>query len=195
MAMYQGLLYFAMGGNSDSPTFPRNVYAWGTQQPQYPQTLTSDYVISTGNNGPSVQLGLLYPVGKKMLVGWRDGLSCGVDVIDPDGPLYKQGYLQTLIQDGGAMWRQDLLLKTRADHLPLNAGESVQIGAENDRAGGFVFNNSGTDPTSRFTSNPLENGRLYEYMVEVVLNGPGNSSPTLLSLTAVTNPLDTEDQI
>ena len=51
------------------------------------------------------------------------------------------------------------------------------------------------DNTKRFAANPLENGRCYEYNLQATLTGDGTSSPTLLSITGVTNPLDSEDQI
>lgn len=195
MCMYQGLLYFAMGGNSDSVTFPRNVYSWGTLYPQYAQSLSSDFVISTGHNGNTVKLGAIFPVNKKLLVSWQDGASYGVDVIDPAGPFYRSGFIQTLIQDGGAMWRQDLLTKSRADFLALTGAQNVIIGQQLDRAGSFDASHSGVDTSGRFAANPLENGRCYEYNLQTTLTGDGTSSPTLLSITGVTNPLDSEDQI
>lgn len=195
ICMYQGLLYFGMGGNSDSVAFPRNIYSWGTMYPQYAQSLSSDYIISTGNNGSTVKIGAVYPIDKKLLVSWQDGLAFGVDVIDPAGPLYKSGYIQTLTQDGGAMWRQDLLTKARADFLTLTGAQNVIIGQQFDRSGIFDASHSGVDTTKRFTADPLENGRCYEYSLQTTLIGDGTSSPTLLSITGVTNPLDSEDQI
>lgn len=195
MCMYQGLLYFALGGNSDSVAFPRNIYSWGTLYPQYAQSLSSDYIISTGHNGNTVQLGAIFPINKKLLVSWQDGIAYGVDVIDPAGPLYKSGYIQTLIQDGGAMWRQDLLTKSRADFLGLTGAQNVIIGQQMDRSGSFDASHSGVDNTKRYAANPLENGRCYEYNLQATLTGDGTSSPTLLSITGVTNPLDSEDQI
>ena len=195
MAMWQGLLYFGMGGASDSVNFPRNVYSWGTLYPQYAQTLSSDYVISTGRNGSTVKIGLVYPVGKKLLIGWQDGLAYGVDVIDPDsGQFYQSGYLQTLIQDGGTVWHEDLLVKMRADHLVLNAGESVQIGAYLDRSSVLSLVNCATDTSSRFTVNTMEQGRVFEYQLQANLNGNGSSSPSVLDVTGGVNPLDSESQ-
>jgi len=195
MAMWQGLLYFGVGGNSDSAAFKRNIYSWGTLQPQYAQILTSDYVISTGNNGPSVRIGLVFPIGKKLLVGWQDGIAFGADIIDPNGGVfYKAGYLQSTIQDGGTVYHNDLLVKTRADHLPLTGAQAVTIGAHLDRSSTMSLTNDATDPGKRITVNPFENGRVFEYDVQVNLTGDGTSSPSVLAIAGQVNPLDTEEQ-
>lgn len=191
---YQGLLYFAMAGASNSVYFPRNVYAWGTVQPQYGQSLTSEHVISTGNNGSSVKIGLVYPVGNKLLIGWQDGIAYGADIIDPNGVLYKSGYLQTTIQDGQEVWRNSLILKTRADHLPLTGDQAVQIGSYPNRATHFDVEHSATDPTAQFTVNPLENGRVTEWQMQVNLIGDGTSTPVVLAIAAKINELPDEEQ-
>lgn len=195
MTMWQGLLYFGMGGASDSATFPRNIYSWGTIYPAYPQTLTSDYVISTGNNGSSVNIGLVFPVGKKLLVGWKDGLAYGADIIDPSaGVYYKSGYLQTTIQDMGSVWHNDMIFKTRADHLTLEGNETVSVGVYLDRSTSLENTNSITDQSGRFTVNPMENGRVYEWQGQVNLGGDGTSSPTILAFQGGQNKLDGESQ-
>lgn len=195
MAMWQGLLYVGLGGNSDSTAFPRNIYAWGTLYPQYPQTLTSDYVISTGNNKASVRLGLVFPVGRKMLIGWQDGIAYGCDVIDPSaGVYYKSGWLRTLVQDGGQVWRDNVIMKARADHLPVSGSAAVEIGSYPDRATHFDVEHSATDTTGRITVNPLENGRVAEWQLQVNLSGDGSVSPALLSIAAATNETTLEGQ-
>ncbi|HEX9059154.1 MAG TPA: LamG-like jellyroll fold domain-containing protein [Clostridia bacterium] len=195
MTMWQGLLYFSMGGNSDSTKFPRNIYSWGTLYPMYPQSLTSDYVISTGNNGSTVNIGLVFPVGKKLLIGWKDGLAYGADIIDPNsGVYYKSGYLQSTIQDGGSVWHNDMVFKTRVDHLALGNNQTVSVGIYRDRSTILETTNSTTDTSGRFTVNPIENGRVYEYMAQMNVNGDGTSSPTILALQAGWNKLDTEQQ-
>ena len=195
MCMWQGLLYFGMGGNSDSTAFPRNIYSWGTLYPAYPQILTSDYVISTGNNGSTVNIGLVFPVGKKLLIGWKDGLAYGADIIDPaSGVYYKEGYLQTTLQDMGSVWHNDLITKVRADHLALQGNETVTVGAYLDRSSTIIDADSITDTSGRFTVMPLENGRVYEQMTQVTLGGDGTSSPTVLALQASQNKLDDESQ-
>lgn len=185
MCNYQGLLYMGVAANTNSTTLPQGLYSWGALYPQYPQTLSFDHLISTGNKGGSVRIGCVYPVQQKLFVSWKDGLSYGVDVIDPTAGVYHtSGLIQPNILDGGDMWRQNLLLKVRADHVKLNTGEGVTVGYKLDRESTFETSNSVTDTLKRFTTNTLSNGRMNEYQLQVQLTGTGSSTPTLLALSA-----------
>lgn len=196
MTMWGGLLRVGMAANTNSSVLPQGVYSWGTLYPQYPESLTFDYIISTGNNSSTVKIGLLHPVGQKLLVGWKDGIAYGADVIDPTGSVYyTSGLIQTNIQDGGEIWRNDNLLKVRADHLALATGEGVTVGYKADRGTSFTTSTSVTDSvTKKFTSETLSSGRLTEYQLQAALSGNGSSSPTLLSIAALVDGLDTEEQ-
>lgn len=196
MTTWQGLLYLGAAGNTNSTTLPQGVYSWGAMYPEYNKTLSFDHIISTGNNGSSVKIGMIYPVGQKLLIGWKDGIAYGADVVDPTGSVYyTSGLIQTNIQDGNMIYANDLLLKARADHLALNAGESVTVGFKADRASTFNISNSITDSVGKkFTANTLSNGRLSEYQLQATLTGPGTSTPTLLSLAGLVDSLDNEKE-
>jgi hypothetical protein len=196
MAMWRGLLHIGMGANTNSLTLPQGVYSYGTLYAQYQESLSFDYVISTGNLGSSVKIGMIYPVGKNLLIGWKDGSGFGCDVVNFDSnPYYTSGLIQTNIQDGGMLYAQDLLLKVRADHLPLNAGEGVTVGYKLDRDNGFITTNSTTQGSNQeSTSLTLSSGRITEYQLQATLTGNGTSSPTLLALAAQTDALGTETE-
>ena len=86
--MWQGLLHFGMGANTDSSALPQGVYSWGTLHSQYAESLSFDYVLSTGNLGSTVKIWMIYPVGQKLLIGWKDGIAYWADVINPTGVVY-----------------------------------------------------------------------------------------------------------
>lgn len=193
IANYQGILQIGIGGNTNSTTLPQGVYSWGALYPQYPQSLSFDHIISTGNKGSTVRIGSVYPVQKSLLVSWKDGSAYGVDVIDPTaGTFHTSGSIQTNLIDGGELWRQNLLLKSRVDHLPLNVGEGVIVGQKIDREANFEISNSITDTQGTFTSNTLSNGRVNEFQIQATLTGNGSSSPTLLAVSGQWDNLDTE---
>jgi hypothetical protein len=157
MANYQGMLYMGLAANTNSTLLPQGVYSYGALYPTLPQSLVFDHVISTGNKGSTVKIGMVYPVGQKMLVSWADGIARGVDVIDPtSGVFHTSGLIQTNIIDGGFIYQSDLLLKVRADHLSLNTGEGVQTGYALDREATYETSNSVTDTLNKFTTNYTE---------------------------------------
>ena len=193
MANYQGLLYMGLGANTNSNTLPQGVYSWGALYPDYPKSLSFEHIISTGNKGSSVSIGMVYPVQESLLVSWSDGIAYGVDSINPSNGIYHtSGQLQTNIQDGGFIYQNDLLLKIRGEHIKLNTGESMQVGYKLDREANFETSNSITDPLKKFTANTLMNGRATEMQFQVQLMGNGSSSPTLLALGAQMDSLPTE---
>lgn len=190
---YQSLLYMAVAANTNSTTLPQGVYSWGALYPQYPQTLSFDHIISTGNKGKTVRIGCIYPIQQKLLASWKDGINYGVDVIDPTSGLYHtSGIIQTNIQDGDTIFSNDLLLKVRADHLALNAGETIQVGFKLNREATFEVGNSVTDTLKWFTTNTLSNGRHTESQLQAKLGSNGSSTPTLLSLAGQYDSLSSE---
>jgi hypothetical protein len=195
MANYQGLLYMGLGANTNSNTLPQGVYSWGALYPDYPKSLSFEHIISTGNKGSSVSIGMVYPVQEKLLCSWSDGIAFGVDVVDPTaGKYHTSGLLQTNIIDGGMVYKNDLILKSRIEHIKLQAGEGIQIGQKLDRETNFELSNSITDSLGKFTSNTLSNGRMTEFQLEAVLTGNGNSTPTILAVSALQDNLDSEMQ-
>lgn len=193
MANYQNMLYMGLGANTNSTTLPQGVYSWGSLYPDYPQSLAFEHIISTGNKGSTVKIGVVYPIQQKLLVSWKDGLGYGVDVIDPTAGVYHtQGLIQTNTIDGGYLYQNDLALKVRADHLALNTGEGVQVGYALDREATYESTASITDTLNKFTTNTISNGRATEMSFQAMLTGNGSSTPTLLSLATQTDSLTSE---
>ncbi len=193
IANYQSLLYIGAAANTSSTTLPQGIYSWGSLYPQYQKTLSFDHIISTGNKGSSVRIGSVYPVQQKLLVSWKDGISYGVDVIDPTSGVYHtNGLIQTNIIDGEMIYQNDLLLKVRADHLALNTGETITVGYKLNREATFEVTNSITDTLKEFTTNTVSNGRHTEAQLQVQLGSNGSSTPTLLALAAQFDSLSSE---
>ncbi len=193
IANYQGLLYMGVGANTNSTTLPQGVYSWGALYPGFPQSLAFEHIISTGNKSSTVRIGSVFPIQQKLLVSWADGIARGVDVIDPTSGVYHtSGLIQTNLQDGGEIYKNDLLLKTRADHLTLATNESIVVGYKLDREASFETSTSVTDTQKKFTGNTASNGRATEMQYQVQLLSNGTSTPTLLSLASQIDSLDSE---
>lgn len=192
ITMYRDLIHFGLAANSTGATMTRATYSWGSLNQLYPDTLSCDYPISTGSTGSSVSIGLTYPVGQNLIVGWQDGTSFGADVISFTNPPASSGYIQTLVQDDNALWKDKLNFDVRADTLPLNTGESVQVGISVDR-GTFVTGSlESTDTT--FTKFTVTTGRAREYQLQATLFATGTTSPTLLALGVLHSDTDSESQ-
>lgn len=194
MSMWRSLLHYGVAANSNSTTVTKGVYAWGTLNQVYPETLSLDYTISTGSVGNTVKIGLVYPVGQTLLVGWQDGQAFGCDQVNFTNPAASYGTLQTLLQDGGSIWHQEAVMKMRADYQPLKTGELVSLKYSLNR-GSFVSMNT-PDSTVGQTESYLQisNGRNQEYQLGIDLYSTNGTSPTILGLSAMIDELTEEEQ-
>jgi len=191
LTMWRGLLHAGLYANSNSTTVGRGVYSYGTLNQMYPQILSFDYPISTGNYGSTVQIGSITPVGTSLVVGWKDGSGFGADKVDFNNNPARVGELQTLVMDDNSIWHQSETLALKADFLPLTTGQSVEIELNLDRNG---FTSLGTQSTISKTSvrNAISSGRAQEYQLGVKLFSSGTTSPTLLGLSLLKDELTSE---
>ena len=188
MNMYRSIIHFGVAGVSNSTTVQRGVYSWGTINQLYPETLSMDYVISTGNYGNTVSIGLVYPQGSQLLIGWQDGIAYGVDVVDfTNNPAASDATIEYLIQDfsdqkENGIWKEHRIKAIKGSYLPLITGQSVSPKYKVNRATSWT---SFTDSTvgsieKAFTTNP---GMGREYQVAIDLATTVSTSPTLLGMS------------
>lgn len=192
--MWRGLLHFGLYYNSNSTTVQRGTYSFGTFNQYYPATLSYDYVISTGNNGNTVSIGLVYPIGQSLIVGWQDGISYGADNVNFTNNPAASGEIQLLVQDDNASWKEKANFEVRADFLALNSGESVDTKIKIDRAATFTTSTADTTVGDTFTKLNVGAGRGHEYQIGVDLFSTGTTSPTLRGISLMRDDLDSEDQ-
>lgn len=193
LTMWRGLLHFGLMGNSNSTIMQRGVYSFGTLNQFYPDTLSYDYVVSTGNNGSTVTIGCVFPVGQKLIVCWQDGIAYGADQISFSNPPASSGEIQILVADDGALWKDKAVLAVKADVLPLLTGESVASKVSTDRSA-FTLATATTTVGSTFNKLPVSNGRSREYQIGAELYATGTTSPTLVGLSLLKEKLDSENQ-
>jgi len=193
MNMWRSMLHFGAVANSSSTTLTRAVYSWGTINKLYPETLSLDYPISTGSLGNTVKIGLVYPVGQTLLIGWQDGASYGCDQVNFSNRPANYGTINTLTMDGGQVWKQNLTMKVRADHKTLLTGESIVTKYKLDRESNWENTGSITDTSGQFTMINVSNGRGKEYQFGVDMYSTNGTSPTLLEISGLID--DTEGEL
>jgi hypothetical protein len=192
--MWRSLIHFGAVANSSSTTLTRAVYSWGTINKLYPETLSLDYPISTGSTGTSVKIGLVYPVGQTLLIGWQDGNSYGCDQVNFSNRPASYGTINTLTMDGGQVWKQNLVMKARADHKTLLTGETITMKYRLDRESNWETTGSITDTSGQFTMINVANGRGKEYQFGVDMYSTNGTSPTLLEMSGLVDDTSEESQ-
>lgn len=126
VTMWNALLRWGVAGVSDSEDVERGVYTWGKTKGQSNDSLSYDYPISTGNRTVSnIKVGFVFPVAKKLMIGWQDNTGCGMDVVDPAGSCFQTGTIERNIEDMGTIWKDKQALVLRADFEPLTGPEST----------------------------------------------------------------------
>jgi hypothetical protein len=190
--MYRGMIHAGLYANSDSTTSQRGVYSYGTLNQYYPDSLSYDYPISTGSRGSTVNIGLVYPIGKNLLIGWQDGTAYGCDVVNFNNPPAPNGEIILLLDDGGTGWKDKDNLAFRVDNLALKTGESLTPEINFDRLGMNTLNVNST-VGSTFTTQPLSSGRASEVQLGCILTQTNGTSPTLIHLTLAQDPLKSEE--
>ncbi len=192
--MYRGLLHFGLYANSTSITSQRGVYSYGTLNQFYPESLSYDYPISTGNRGSTVSIGLVYPVGQNLLIGWQDGSAYGCDVVNFSNAPASSGEIQLLLNDGGTVWKNENNLAFRIDHNALKTGESITPEINFDRKG-FTSLTTSSVVGDTFLSQPISQGRASEVQIGAILSQTNGTSPRLTALTIAQDPLSSETQL
>ncbi len=124
---WKGKVHIGFAANSSDPNFRRGVYAWGAKVNAYPDALTCDYPISTGNAGSTVQVTAVAGFGNYLYVGWRDGGAVGVDKVTDSNPPAPSARIDFMIFDAGRVPQEKDAMQLHVYHSALLPGESVSI--------------------------------------------------------------------
>jgi hypothetical protein len=185
MVMWRGLLHFGVAGDSNSANIGRGVYSYGAINSKYQDSLSFDFIPSTGNYGNTIKIGMATVVSRKLLISYQDNISYGVDVVDLTGNPYSSGQIEFLISDNNMIWKEKTALTVVADFLPLESGESVDIGIKQDRAS--TYSKLGPVTTAGETKARLlpnyDGGRNKELQLCVDLATTAATSPRVTGVT------------
>ena len=200
--MWRALLRIGAAGNINDTTENQGVYTFGATNERYTDSLSFDYVISTGNYQGNVRVGLVFVVNGKLLIGWQDGVACGVDYVDISNPCYPDGTIEMLVEDDGAMYHEKEAVTATAQFKPLVAGQSCQLKYKLDRTNKLGVNDWIVVPAVTTAGESLAreviitNGSRYrEYEVGLNLATTLTTGPTLRAISVEKDELDTEKRV
>lgn len=201
ISSWKGRIYIGMAANSADPNFTRGVYAWGAKVNAYPDSLTCDYLISTGNKGATVQITAVTGLGNSLYIGWRDGNTVGVDKVRATNNPLPSARIDFLVFDDGRMPQRKKADTIKVDHSPLNPGESISIYVRADRVGNYttpVFTHSynaaelnGVNNVTRF-SPPTGLSAFREYELGVGITCTGSTTPYIYGVSMKYDDLSNE---
>lgn len=193
LTQWQTLLQIG-AGVTDSSDFEQGVYSLGSRNINYPDSLSLDHIISTGNSqSTGVKIGLVMPMQQKLLIGWKDNVSYGLDVVDPAGDPYSEGSIEWLIRDEGGIWKEKMPMVIRADFEPLAASESIGLQYKLDRASAWSAEiDEDTDDADKLRIQPRDS-RHKELQVRLNLKTATTTSPAGLGVTIAEDLLTDEE--
>ena len=196
IAMWQANPRYGLAGDSNSNDINKAVYTYGSKNYRYPDTLTCDYPISTGNYLNTVKIGMILPFNKELLVSWQDNVSYGVDYINVGNAPYPTAYLEMMVEDLDIPYKEKQATQLVATFDPLLTGESVNVKYINEETDTIWNTNSESPTVGDITVRKIiPNGRYFHMRIGVDLSITGSTSPTLKSVVLESDNLTEEDRI
>ena len=193
---YKGQAMFGIYSTT-SPSFQNGVYHWGNRNDNYPPGFNLDYTISTGNT-TGVQIGATFGTGEQLFIGWGDSNTgtFGVDVVQDSNPYYASAFVEGSIIDDMRPVDDKNGLTLKCSHLPLNAGESIQLAFRINR-GPYILSTLNQVVGSVLTKFPIigDYAQFKELQCKFIIGtSSGLTTPTITSIGAAYMPLLTQSQ-
>lgn len=197
MTMWRALLRIGVAADINNDTENQGVYTYGATNERFADSLSFDYVISTGNYTGNVSIGLTHVVNSKLLIGWRDGAAYGVDYIDIGNDCYTTGTIEHLIEDDGAMYHEKESTTITCQFAPLVAGQSIQLKYRLNRSTDWTELSAITTVGATTTRSVISTSgsRYREYEIGANLASTSGVSPTIYALSLEKDELETEKRV
>lgn len=192
LCMWDALLRWGVGGVSNAATVERGVYTHGRRKPSSPESLSYDYPISTESRGTTVRIGFLFPVDRKLLIGWKDNVSYGLDVADPTAAPFGTGTVEQTVNAYGRVSKEKHVTMVRADFEPLRSGESMKVKYRKDRDDEWTEGAVESTVGETFTRLEIPFGNVREVEIACDLATSVSTSPALLELGLEVDPKTSE---
>lgn len=195
--MWRSIVHLGMGLNTDSSDFYQGVYAYGKVSSLIEKALSYDYELSLGiKQSTGLRIGLLFPVGKSLLIGWQNGTSYGVDVVSPDNAPFATGRYESLITDIGKLRQEKIAYYLRSYFKALASGDSIQNEYKLDRSSGWTSlgTQSTADKKELRTQLPNKGNRFNEFQFSTVISTSNSTSPEYYGTAIEIDDLDGENR-
>ena len=193
MNMWRSLAHIGISGTSDSTVLEKGVYAYGTLHSELPETLSFDYPLSTGTTtGTGIEVGLVFPVGSKLLIGWKSGSNYGVDYVSPSNAPFATAKYEGLITDADKIWGEKGANYLRGYFKALASGDTMQLKYKIDRASDWTYGATNNQLGYSATANekevrmpvPTESNRFNEFQFGVTIGTTNTTSPEFYGVAA-----------
>lgn len=198
MTTWRGLTHMGMGLNTDSSDFYQGVYVYGKVSNLIGDALSFDYPLSLGvSKDTSLRIGLLYPVGKSLLIGWQYGTSYGVDVVSPTNSPFATGRYESLITDLGKIRQEKIAYYIRSYFKALSSGDSFSTEYKLDRNSSWASlgTQSTADKKELRVQMPKQGNRFNEFQFATVMSTSNSTSPEYYGTAIEYDDLDGEARI
>ncbi|HEX9063138.1 MAG TPA: hypothetical protein VF941_23440, partial [Clostridia bacterium] len=140
LTIWEDRVMIGLGFSTDDANFLQGIYGFGNNSDKYPEVLSYDVVISTGNNqGTNKQIGAVKAFGKDLYYGWKDSTTYGIDYLIKTATSATSGSWQSLIFDDGNPQKTELYLTLVISFTALLTGQSVTPKYQLDRSGSFTL--------------------------------------------------------
>jgi len=192
VCMWNSLIRFGVSGSSTSTAIGKGVYTYGSTNRRYQDILTYDYPISTGNTGSTVSIGLVTKVGNRLLIGWQDNVSYGVDYLLTTNAPYPTATMEFLVDESNSNWKEKELTEIVANFDPLLTGESINIKFKRDADSDWIANTNDPAVGDEVVRLLTTKGRYNSMQVAIDMTTSVSTSPTLNSVLAIANSNQTE---
>jgi len=195
---WKGKALIGVSGVHNSATVRQGVYTWANKSDRYPEGLSMPFTISSGAFDSDVKIGMVKGLGDELFISWQDGQSYGVDVVTDTNAPFMEGIYEGLIFDDADPTKGMLALRLKASHLPLAAGESIQLGYKTDRSASYTTGTANSTVGEMETLLPITASvaRCRDFQYEVILgnNGKVSTSPTVTGISLQYDDLADEEE-
>jgi len=181
--MWKSMIHVGSNLNTDSSSIHQGVYTIGTTSVNYPISFGFDYPLSLGDQtDTSVKVGVVYPSGKDLYVGWQNYNAFGIDKISGDNDVYDSGTLELLISDLGMISKEKYPLMLRADFKKLLDGQQIRLKYKLDRATDWTYGDW-EDSTGATSIRQRIKKQCQEIQVGIDFETTASTGPTLIGIT------------
>jgi len=198
MAMWQALVRTGVAGSSDSSVLEKGVYSYGTLIERIEESMSFDYPTSLGvTTGTSLNIGMVFPMGASLFIGWQNSTSYGVDEINPDNAPFATATYESLITDAAKIWGEKSSNAMRGYFKALASGDSFTLKYKIDRNSSWTSGSAVTTAAKKEArlQLPTKGNRFNEFQFAVDLATSNSTSPEFYGLGVEIDDLQEEERV
>lgn len=200
------LLLMGFPSTTTNPNLRYGVYSWGTVELTFPNSLCLSYKLANGltnymaSPANNLTIGCCVNFVDMLYVSWSyvDANSVthyGLDVVDNTSTPAASWDFQTLIYDGGVVYKTKNAHRYKLKFLPLPSGTTLQAKYSLDR-GAYALSPTAVAGDTNIVME-IDNGRFHELQwgFQGTANNTAVNAPTITGVTMELDPLQSEVDI